>query len=93
MAARRRVVELALDARALGVVRRWATWYMPAARPAWANSVLGLAPYSPELGVSVARRVRSALVSQLESGTEAGEPVLSALATFRPEALSCATAR
>lgn len=93
MTARRRVLELALDARALGVVRRWAGWYMPAARPAWANSVLGVAPYSPELGASVTRRVRSALVSQLESGTETSEPLLAALATFRPEALSCASRR
>ena len=93
MTARRHMLELALDARALGVVRRWAAWYAPTTRPPWASSALGIAPYSPELAASLTRRVRGALAMQLENGSESGETLLPALATFRLDGLSCRAAR
>lgn len=87
--ARKQLFDLALDARANGIVRRWAAWYAPASRPAWAQSVMQTAPLSAELGEGVVRRVRNALVSQLESGLEPGDLLLPALSTFRVGAAGC----
>ena len=81
--ARKQLFDLALDARANGIVRRWASWYAESSRPAWAQSVMHVAPVSSELGDRVVRRVRNALVAQLESGLEPGELILPALSTFR----------
>jgi hypothetical protein len=87
--ARKQLFDLALDARANGIVRRWAAWYAVGSRPSWAQSVMHIAPVSPELGERVVRRVRNALVSQLESGLEPGDLLLPALSTFRVGAAGC----
>ena len=49
--ARQSLLDLALDARALGLARIRAGWFSLETRPAWASSILGAAPWSPVTGL------------------------------------------
>jgi hypothetical protein len=87
--AREALLDLALDARALGIARMRARWIPPAQRPGWANSVLEQAPWSPAPGEQAIRRVRAALVAQLDA-TRGGDQLRFATPSiFRPSASSC----
>jgi hypothetical protein len=69
---RARVVlaRLAAESRARGALRARAQRYSDDARPPWAESLLGSAPWSPRLGEEVVRRVAAVILSRLEeSGT------------------------
>jgi hypothetical protein len=67
--ARGRLAQLAAEARARGVLRARARWYPDGARPPWAESVLGVGPWSPELGENAVRRLAAVVLSRLrESG-------------------------
>jgi hypothetical protein len=87
--AREALLDLALDARALGIARMRARWIPAAQRPGWANSVLEQAPWSPAPGEQAIRRVRAALVAQLDA-TRGGDQLRFATPSiFRPSASSC----
>src|SRR5262249_24007604 len=58
---RQMLLDLALDSRALGLARTRARYYFPVGRPAWASSLLGVAPWAPEEGAKAVRRVRAML--------------------------------
>jgi hypothetical protein len=87
--ARQAILDLALDARALGMARMRAHWYPSDIRPAWARSVLGVAPWSPVPGQQVVRRIRALLVSQLDSGKGADQLRFAPPSIFVPSASSC----
>src|SRR6185312_6265297 len=65
--AREQLLDLALDARALGIARMRARWYPESQRPAWAHSVLEEAPWSATPGAEAVRRIRAALAAQLDA--------------------------
>jgi hypothetical protein len=88
---RRALLELVLDARARGIARRWAMWYSASSRPAWASSVMGVSPYAPDTGDRFVRRIREALVWELESGADPGERLVPALALFHGSGSDCAS--
>lgn len=79
----------AIDARARGVALRRAQFRAFGARAPWANSVLGLAPWSPALGEHVVGGLRSAIVASLISAAP-GQGVLPLTPpTFRSSAANC----
>ena len=87
--ARQTLLEMSLDARALGIVRMRARWFTIENRPAWASSILGAAPYSPSIGESAVRRVRANLVGQLDA-TRGGDQLRFATPSiFRPSSSTC----
>ena len=87
--AREALLDLALDARALGIARVRARWYPVAQRPAWANSVLEVSPWSPAIGDQAVRRIRAGLVAQLDA-TRGGDQLRFATPSiFRVSASSC----
>jgi hypothetical protein len=87
--ARKDLVIAAVDARARGMALRRARYRPWAARPPWANSVLGLAPWSPVLGERVVDGLRSAIVSTLLTVLP-GQGVLPLTPPiFRSSAASC----
>jgi hypothetical protein len=68
--ARVALARLAAESRARGALRARAQRYPDEARPAWAESLLGSGPWSPDLGDDAVRRVASVILSRLEeSGT------------------------
>jgi hypothetical protein len=70
MRARAALAQLAAESRARGALRARAQRYADAARPAWAESLLGSAPWSPALGETAVRRVAGVILTRLEeSGT------------------------
>lgn len=87
--ARRELLDLALEARARGIARRWAQWYSPGSRPAWASSMLGVMPYDQRTGERFVSRLRGSLVWELESGGDPGELLVPALAMFRAGSDGC----
>ena len=87
--ARQTLLEMSLDARALGIVRMRARWFTRENRPAWASSILGAAPYSPTIGEGAVRRVRASLVGQLDA-TRGGDQLRFATPSiFRPSSSTC----
>lgn len=91
-AARHELVALAADARARGLATRWASRYAESQRPAWAWSVMGIAPWSPQLGDEMITRLRTRLSARAERGNAAavGHAAASVPAIFG-EASACAT--
>ena len=82
--ARHELIEAATDARARGMARRWAAWFDTASRPAWAWSVLGVAPWSPSLGDELVARIRSRIGARVWSDLatiEGGAPAPAPFAT------------
>src|SRR5690348_14385850 len=82
--ARQTLLDMALDARALGIVRMRARWFASDARPAWASSILGVAPWSPAIGESLVRRVRANLVGQLDAARGGDQLRFATPSIFRP---------
>jgi hypothetical protein len=64
--ARIALAQLAAESRARGMLRARAELYPENARPAWAESLLGAAPWSPEPGQDAVRRVAAVILSRLE---------------------------
>lgn len=69
--ARAALMDLALAARARGLLRQRARWMAPERRPAWAHAVLGDAPWNAAGAADAVARVRAVLAVELErvSGT------------------------
>lgn len=89
--ARKALLIEAVDARARGMALRGARFRPWGARPAWANSLLGYAPWSPLLGEQVVDRLRGAIVSKLMTALP-GQGVLPLTpATFRSSADNCSS--
>lgn len=86
---RQSLLDMALDARALGIVRMRARWFAADERPAWASSLLGVAPWSPAVGELVVRRVRANLVGQLDAARGGDQLRFATPSIFRPSASSC----
>jgi hypothetical protein len=70
--ARAALAQLAAEARARGVLRARARGYSNDARPAWAASVLGVGPWSSELGEDAVRRLAALILSRLEDSGATG---------------------
>ena len=86
---RQMLLGMALDARALGIARLRARYYPISVRPAWVNSILGVAPWAPEEGEAAIRRIRSSLVAQLDADRAAEQLRFGAPAIFRSASLGC----
>jgi hypothetical protein len=68
--ARVALARLASESRARGALRARAQHYADGSRPAWAESLLGSGPWSPQLGEDAVRRVAVVILARLEeSGT------------------------
>jgi hypothetical protein len=87
--AREALLDLALDARALGIARIRARWFGEARRPAWAHSILDEAPWSPAPGDEAVHRIRAALVAQLDASRGGDQLRFATPSIFRPSASSC----
>src|SRR5690348_8610599 len=87
--ARQALLEMSLDARALGLVRMRARWFALDKRPAWASSILGAPPYSPAVGALAVRRVRASLSGQLDVARGGDQLRFATPSIFRPSASSC----
>src|SRR3954468_812260 len=87
--ARQGLIDLALDARALGMARMRAHWFDRDSRPGWANSVLGAAPWSTVPGDLAVRRIRAFLVSQLDAVRGGDQLRFAVPSIFLPSASSC----
>ena len=87
--ARQTLLDMALDARALGIVRMRARWFALDSRPAWASSILGAAPWSPAIGDVAVRRVRANLVGQLDAARGGDQLRFATPSIFRPSASTC----
>jgi hypothetical protein len=72
--ARERVAlaRLAAEARATGALRARAQRYPEMARPAWAASLLGYGPWSPQLGEDAVRRLASVILERFEESGATG---------------------
>jgi hypothetical protein len=87
--ARRELVIEAVDARARGLALRRARLRQWGGRSPWANSVLGLAPWSPVLGERVIDGIRASLVSSLVTALPAQGVLPLTPPIFRSSAASC----
>lgn len=87
--ARQALLEMSLDARALGLLRMRARWFTLDNRPTWASSILGAPPYSPTIGELAARRVRANLVGQLDAARGGDQFRFVTPSIFRPTASTC----
>ena len=87
--ARQALLDLALDARALGIARMRARWFSAESRPAWANSVLATAPWSPQPGELAVRRIRAFLAGQVDAARGPDQLRFATPSIFRPSASSC----
>ena len=87
--ARQALLEMSLDARALGLLRMRARWFRLDNRPAWASSILGAPPYSPTIGELAVRRVRANLVGQLDAARGGDQLRFATPSIFRPTASTC----
>ena len=87
--ARRRLISLAVDARAQGALLRRAKFYPSSMRYDWVNSVTGTAPWNTELGDVLARSLRMSVVSDLSSSLGAQGVVPLVPSIFRSSDASC----
>lgn len=87
---RQMLLDLALDARALGIARLRARYYPEPGRPAWANSVLGFAPWSPRQGEDAVRRIRASLATQLDTDRAGDQLRFATPAIFGSSDAGCA---
>ena len=86
---RQSLLDMSLDARALGLVRMRARWFTLDNRPAWASSILGAPPFSPTTGDFVVRRVRANLVGQLDAARGGDQLRFATPSIFRPSVSTC----
>jgi hypothetical protein len=94
MRARAALARRAAESRARGALRARAQHYPEGARPAWAESVLGFGPWSPQVGEDAVRRVAAIILSRLEdSGTLDAAFGWGDRSTYREAALRGATSR
>jgi hypothetical protein len=70
--ARAALAQLAAEARARGVLRARAQRSSTDARPPWAESVLGVGPWSPELGEDAVRHLAAFILSRLDESGATG---------------------
>ena len=91
--ARQSLLMTAIDARARGIAERRARYRPAAARPDWANSVLGVAPWAPEAGDRVVERLRSAIAAELTTALSDQGVVPAVPAIFLSSAGSCSSMR
>jgi hypothetical protein len=92
--ARVALVELAAESRARGALRTRAERYAEDARPAWAESVLGGGPWSPQLGEDAVHRVAAVILARLEErGTLSAAVGWGDAATHHGPMLVAATSR
>jgi hypothetical protein len=63
---------LAAEARARGALRARAQRYTESSRPAWAQSLLGSGPWSPQLGEDAVRRLARVILTRLEESGATG---------------------
>lgn len=87
--AREALLDLALDARALGLARMRARWFPPTHRPAWASSVLEEAPWAAGPGEQAVLRIRAALVTQLDASRGGDQLRFATPSIFRTSTSSC----
>jgi hypothetical protein len=87
--ARQSLLDLALDARALGIARMRARWFNADSRPAWANSVLEAAPWSAQPGELAVHRIRAFLSGQLDAVRGGDQLRFATPSIFRPSASTC----
>ena len=87
--ARQSLLMLAVDARARGMAARRARYRSAALRADWANSVLGLAPWSAKAGDELVGRLRFAIAGELETALSNQGVVPAVPAIFRSSAESC----
>ncbi len=89
--ARKNLLMLTIDARARGMALRRARFRPLTGRSAWANSVLGVVPWSPTGGDRVVEGLRAAIVSALTTALP-GQGVLPVIpAIFRSSAVNCSS--
>jgi len=82
---------LAIDARARGMALRRARFRPPSGRSAWANSILGVIPWSPSGGDRVVDALRGAIATTLTTALP-GQGVLPVIpAIFRSSAVNCSS--
>ncbi len=89
--ARERLLNLAVDARAQGMVRRRAIFRASGHRGDWVNGFRGVAPWSPEPGRRMIEGLRASIVASLSSAV-ADQGVLPVIpAIFRSSDASCSS--
>jgi len=89
--ARKNLLMLAIDARARGMALRRARFRPPSGRSAWANSILGVIPWSPSGGDRVVDALRAAIATTLTTALP-GQGVLPVIpAIFRSSAVNCSS--
>jgi len=89
--ARKNLLMLAIDARARGMALRRARFRPPSGRSAWANSILGVIPWSPSGGDRVVDALRGAIATTLTTALP-GQGVLPVIpAIFRSSAVNCSS--
>ena len=86
---RRRLLSLAVDARAQGALLRRAKFYPASMRYDWVNSVIGAAPWNSELAETLVRSLRMSVVNDLSSSLGAQGVVPLVPAIFRSNDASC----
>ena len=87
--ARRRLLALAVDARARGALMRRAKFYPSSMRYDWVNSVIGVAPWGQGLGDALEQSLRMAVVNDLSMSLSAQGVVPLVPAIFRSNDASC----
>jgi hypothetical protein len=70
--ARVALAQLAAETQARGALRARAQRYSAETRPAWAESVLGTGPWSPQVGEDAVRRLAGVILSRLEDSGVVG---------------------
>jgi hypothetical protein len=70
--ARAALAQLAAETRARGALRARAQLYPSDARPAWAESLVGSGPWSPQVGEGAVRRLARAILSRFEDSGAIG---------------------
>jgi hypothetical protein len=88
-AARKRLLALAIDARASGVAIRRARYYPSSMRSEWSRSVLNTPPWRGDVGDSVVAALRVAVASELATAPWAQGVVPVVPAIFRSSAANC----
>jgi hypothetical protein len=88
---RQELLDLTLDVRARGVARMRARYYPDATRPGWARSILGNAPWAPDEGEAMVRRIRASLAAQIESNAPGDQTLMPTPSIFWTSEPSCST--
>lgn len=89
MQARRALIAMAIDARARGTAERWARHRIMRTPAEWANSLLGIAPWSPGNDAPVLDALRDAIARALVTSPADQGVVPAVPPIFRSSAASC----